>query len=335
MYKFQLSNAVAPNFGLALVVAVVGAGSVPMSASGASNIDFCARTAKLQRLACVTESREETFEARARCINVSDATAREACRAQAREAIAEERSLCKDQLEARLDICELIGGDRYDPSFEPSDFVDPNLIGNGVAPSPYLPLVVGNKWVYQAEADNEEVVVTVTDKTKLIAGVTCRVVNDVVTKDGLLIEDTDDWFAQDVAGNIWYCGEEVKDFEFFEGDNPQAPELVSIDGRFKVGVDGAKPGILVLADPQVGDAYRQEVLLGEAEDVVEVVSITGSAVTPGADCDGDCLVTRDTSPLDPDSVENKFYALGVGPILEINLEDGSRLELIEFLPAAN
>jgi hypothetical protein len=180
------------------------------------------------------------------------------------------------------------------------------------------------QWVL--EGGDEVITDTVTDETKLIEGVTCRVVRDVVEEDGVLIELTDDWYAQDLAGNVWYCGELARNFESFEGDAPEDPELVDIEGSFKVGRDGAKPGILMLANPQVGVAYRQEVALGDAEDVAEVTSITGTEAVPAASCDGDCVVTRDFTPLEPGGDEMKYYAPGVGLILEVDAE-GNRVEL--------
>ena len=170
---------------------------------------------------------------------------------------------------------------------------------------------------------------TVTDKIKLIEGVTCRVVLDVVEEDGVVIEITDDWFAQDLDGNVWYCGESARDFETFEGDDPEEPELVKIEGSFKAGRVGAKSGIIMLADPQVGDSYREEVALGEAEDFAQVTSITGTESVPAVSCDADCLVTDNFTPIEPGVIEVKYYAPGVGLILEM-VPGGPRVELVEF-----
>ena len=109
---------------------------------------------------------------------------------------------------------------------------------------------------------------------------------------------------------------------------PDDPELVEIEGSFKAGRDGDQPGILLPFSPQVGDAYRQEMSLGNAEDAAEVISITGSETAPAASCLNDCLVTRDFTPLDPEVEENKYYAPGVGLILET--DEGDRTELVEF-----
>ncbi|MGI9336199.1 MAG: hypothetical protein ACR2RL_23880, partial [Gammaproteobacteria bacterium] len=289
---------------------------------------FCTYTARLTRQACSFEMWEEWLSARASCLNVSGRGARRECLADARVERSEARSLCDDQLEARRDTCDIVGEQRYDPDFDPDNFVDPDEIGVSVEPNPYLPLVPGYRWTYRA--GDETVVVEVKDQTKLIEGVTCRVVNDVVRDDGNLVEDTDDWFAQDLQGNVWYCGEEVKDYEYFEGDVPSRQELVAIDGSFKIGRDGARAGILVLANPSVGDSYRQEFLLGEAEDVVEVLSVTATESAPGGACDGDCLQTRDFTPIDPEANEYKYYAPGVGLIVEVDLITGDRLELVDF-----
>ena len=102
-----------------------------------------------------------------------------------------------------------------------------------------------------------------------------------------------------------------------------------IDGSFKVGRDGAKGGILVLANPAVGDAYRQEVALGDAEDAVEVLSLAGDETSEFVDCENSCLVTRDFTPLEPEAEENKYYLPGIGLILEVD-DEGNRTELVDF-----
>ena len=145
---------------------------------------------------------------------------------------------------------------------------------------------------------------------------------DVVSADGGLIEDTDDYFTQDVDGNVWYFGELSKGFE--NGD------LASLEGSWRAGVDGALPGIIMKATPAVGDTYRQEFAFGDAEDAAEVLSLTGSATTPGASCAGTCIVTRDFTPIEPDAAEQKYYAPGVGLILELGVETGERVELTSF-----
>ena len=316
-----------------LAVVLVFVTFVPEAFSGGHD-QFCSATSETAFTACGKDAEDDLYISRAICINISNNGARKRCLRDADSAFEEAQDECEDQLDAREEVCDLIGQARYEPDFDPDNFVDPDDIGGAVEPNPYLPLVVGNQWVY--EGGGEIVTVTVLDKTKLIDGVTCRVVNDVVEEmdddgePGNLVEDTDDWFAQHVNGDVHYCGELARDFEYPEGDDPEEAELVTIDGSFKAGRDGAKSGLLVPAMPVVGQGYRQEWALGDAEDVVEVISVTGTASSPFASCTNECLVTRDFSPLDPGSEENKYYAEDVGLILEIDLESGERLELVNF-----
>jgi hypothetical protein len=306
---------------------VVGLGLFGAPVLATAQSTFCTDTANAMLMACRADTEDDFWVATAQCINVSDEAARPACDA---AAVAEKEGSvaeCAAQLVARQEVCGLVGEDRYNPDFSAANFVDPSEIGASVAPNPYFPLRPGTRWVY--EGGEERITVMVTDRTKLIEGVTCLVVNDVVEEDGEIIEDTDDWYAQDLNGNVWYCGEIAKNFETFEGDDPEDAELVDIEGSFKAGREGAKPGIVMLANPQVGNAYRQEAALGDAEDVAQVTSITETEAVLGASCDGNCLVTRDFTPLEPGVNESKYYAPGVGLILEVDAE-GVRVELVEF-----
>jgi hypothetical protein len=164
-------------------------------------------------------------------------------------------------------------------------------------------------------------VVTVLSETKVVMGVACTVVRDVVSVEGEVAEDTIDWYAQDTDGNVWYMGEESKDIE--DG------EVVSTDGSWEAGVDGALPGIIMLVDPHVGDTYRQEFYAGEAEDIGSVLKL-GEIVTVESGTYEDVLVTEDTNPLEPDIVEHKYYAPGVGVVLEELVAGGEeRIELVK------
>jgi len=235
--------------------------------------------------------------------------------------------------EARLGLCEDLDDAAHDPMFGEAfaaNFVDPLEIGKTVPVNPWFPLETGNHWLYLG--DGESIEVTVTGETKLIDGVTCVVVWDVASEDGEIVEITQDWYAQDVAGNVWYCGEIARNFEKFEGDDPEIPELVDIDGSWKAGRDGAEPGILLPFDPQVGDVFRQEVAYGEAEDAVEILSVTADEAAPGGACAANCLMTADFTPLEPDVEENKYYVPGIGLIVEIDTETGERVELELFTP---
>ena len=186
--------------------------------------------------------------------------------------------------------------------------------------NPYWPMAPGSTWVYRE--GEQRVAVTVTNRTKVIDGIEARVVHDLVTEDGARVEDTYDWYAQDEAGNVWYFGEDTKEFE--EG------RVVSTEGSWEAGVDGAQPGVIVPADPTPGLAYRQEFYEGEAEDAAEVLSVDEKVEVPYGAFDH-ALLTKDYTPLDPGLVEHKFYARGVGPVLAIAIAGGAdREELVEF-----
>jgi hypothetical protein len=193
--------------------------------------------------------------------------------------------------------------------------------------NPYWPMTPGSRWVYR-ETDEEgavlRVVVTVTDRTKLIAnGVEARVVRDVVSEDGEPVEITDDWYAQDSAGNIWYMGEDTAEYE--------NGKVVTREGSFEAGVDGAQPGIIMPGDPEPGLAYRQEYYEGEAEDRAKVLSLDAQATVPFGSFDG-VLETEDVNPLSkPPAVEHKYFARDVGPVLAVGISGGGgREELVSY-----
>ncbi len=178
-------------------------------------------------------------------------------------------------------------------------------------------MVPGTRWIYrETDADGTvlEIEVVVTDLTKEIAnGITARVVRDTVTEDGQIIEDTFDWYAQDADGNIWYLGEDTAEFE--DG------ELATRSGSFEAGVDGALPGIMVPGTPVPGLRYRQEYYAGEAEDNGEVLAVD-ERVEIGFGVFEKVLMTADTTGLDPSVLEHKFYAIGIGPVLVIDVGGG-------------
>jgi hypothetical protein len=192
--------------------------------------------------------------------------------------------------------------------------------------NPYWPMTPSSRWVYSetdSEGTRQRVVVTVTDRTKQIAnGVEARVVHDVVTEGGQPVEVTDDWYAQDSAGNIWYMGEDTAEYE--------NGKVVSRKGSFEAGVDGAQPGIIMPADPQVGMTFRQEYYAGEAEDQGEIVLLGQQAEVPAGHY-VDVVMTKDTNPLEPKVLEFKFYAPDVGPVLAVSVSGGSdREELLSY-----
>jgi hypothetical protein len=201
---------------------------------------------------------------------------------------------------------------------DPADFV--RTIDN-----PYWPMAPGSRWVYRAvdaDGSRQRVEVTVTEKTKTILGITATVVHDRVTEGGEVVEDTTDWYAQDNWGGLWYLGEDTTEFE--------NGEAVSKAGSWEAGVDGAQAGLLIPPSPEVGMSYRQEFYAGEAEDLGRILSLDERVEVPFGSYD-EVLMTRDWTPLEPDVLEHKFYAKGVGPVLELGLSGGvAREELIRF-----
>jgi hypothetical protein len=203
-------------------------------------------------------------------------------------------------------------------SLDPADFTGP-------IDHPYWPMRAGSTWEYSevdAEGTVQRVDVTVTDQTKEILGIQATVVHDVVTEGGEIKEDTFDWYAQDSKGNLWYLGEDTKEYE--------NGKVVSTKGSWEAGVDGAQPGIILPANPEAGMVYREEYLKGEAEDAARVLSVDELAQVPFGSFDH-VLMTKNYTPLVPDLLDYKFYARGIGLVLAIAVSGGSdREELLTY-----
>lgn len=205
----------------------------------------------------------------------------------------------------------------YAPVIDPANYV-------AVIDNPYMPLIPRTTLIYdgKTEKGNEHNEVYVSSETKVILGVTCIVVKDSVMVDGALEEQTLDWYAQDKQGNVWYFGEDSKDY-----DNG---EVISTKGSWEAGVDGALPGIVMKANPSVGETYRQEYYTGEAEDWAVVLSLSESVSLPIGSY-SDMLMTNEWSALDtPPVYEHKYYAKGVGFVMTKYLEGGFELKLTEI-----
>ena len=210
------------------------------------------------------------------------------------------------------------GGD-YQPTLRAEDAVD-------VVDNPYFPLPVGARWVYEGTSDGEpeRIVVEVLAETRRVMGIDAVVVRDQAFVAGELAEDTLDFFTQDGDGNVWYLGEETAEYE--DG------VVTTTAGSFQAGVDGALPGLIMPGAPEVGAAYRQEYYLGEAEDMGEILAVGGTATVPFGSFT-DVVTTRDWTPLEPEVVEEKRYAPGVGFIAAVTAEGGEAgIELVEFEP---
>ena len=178
--------------------------------------------------------------------------------------------------------------------------------------NPWWPMSPGTRWVYRETNPDGTVqrdVVEVLMKTKLVAnGIRARAVSDVATEDGSPVEITEDWYAQDRCGNVWYLGEATTEYE---NGKP-----TSTEGSFEAGVDGAQPGVIVPAKPRPGLRFRQEYYRGHAEDVGQIFSLREQVEVPYRYFrPGTILLSRDLNPLEPRVLEYKFYARGIGPVL--------------------
>ena len=289
----------------------------------------CYETSGFARKACYDSAHEANNLALGKCKNVAKNNQAD-CRATARQDLRLAIQECNNQFDARQEVCKELGGGLYDPNIGIQNFV-PNPSGNT-----YFPLTPAT-YTYTSYAPNgtvtEKGIVTVTDQTRQILGVTCRVVRDIVKDPGdNVTEDTTDWYAQDVNGNVWYFGEIAQQFE--------GGILVGIEGSWTAGKEGAKPGYIMLANPKKGDVYRQEFALGDAEDMARVVEIGLSTIPLPSGVNlpngvtGPYLHTQDFSAPEPGSVlegqyEDKYYAPGVGLVLTI-APDGTKEVLESF-----
>lgn len=202
----------------------------------------------------------------------------------------------------------------YNPAILASNFSNPTALTN-----PYFPIQVGKKYIYEGQTEDgfERIEIELTSQTKTVMGIACAVVRDRVWVDKVLVEDTDDWYAQDNNGTVWYMGEYVTDY------NPDG-SIKSHGGAWEAGVDDAKAGIQMLASPAVGMKYRQEYYFDEAEDEAEIVE-TGKTVTIPLDTYKNCIVIKEWTELEPGHFGQKIYAPGIGMI-----QDGNNIRLVKI-----
>lgn len=210
----------------------------------------------------------------------------------------------------------------YNPDINPDDFT--TSIDNK-----YLRLPVGRKLYYEEQtADGlENIIIEIEPGTKKIMGVTTIIYRDTVSVDGVLVEDTRDYLAQDKDGNVWYFGEDV--------DNYENGTLQDHSGSWVAGVDGAEPGIWIKAENKAGDSYKQEYFKGEAEDMRDVVAVNQTVVTK-AKTYTDCVKMYDWTPLAPDAKEYKYYCPEVAAeVVTENAETNEIAELVKIEEPGN
>ncbi len=173
--------------------------------------------------------------------------------------------------------------------------------------NPWFPLKPGTTFVYAGEKEGQggRDIVTVTNRTKVIDGVRCTAVSDRLYVHGRLAERTTDWYAQDARGNVWYFGEATAELN-------KAGQVTSREGSWQSGVDGARAGTFMPAHPKVGQSFRQEYFKGHAEDHFAVVRVSDRS-----------LLTKEWTPLEPDTLDHKFYIRGTGLVKEETVKGGN------------
>jgi hypothetical protein len=289
-------------------------GFTPAAIVLAEQIDFCQLTSQKALLSCRAGAESDLQLALGKCENVSDPAARQNCQLQALADHQTALALCDAQFTVRQTGCRRLGSQPYDPPIDPDNFV--NKVDN-----PYFPLPPGTVYISEGHTSvgfvHSEFFVT--RKTLQILGVTTVEVHDTVFTNGVLTEDTLDWFAQDRAGNVWYFGENTEELI---GGRPS-----TLAGTFTAGVNGAKPGIIMEAHPAIGDFYRQEFALGNAEDFADVQSLSDTVTVP-AGTFTHCLKSRETTPLEPSLNEAKWFAPGIGHVLTKDLTNGDEIKLV-------
>jgi hypothetical protein len=194
--------------------------------------------------------------------------------------------------------------------------------------NPYYGPGAGQTYIYSGNeiggSAEEEIIIQRRTTTKDVMGITCIIHHDIVYLDTILIEDTDDWLAQDDEGNLWYLGEFVKNYDEVTGN------FLDNDGSWEAGIDGALPGYWLPVSPTVGQHYHQEYYAGEAEDEAEVVSVD-ETVTTTMGTFTNCLVTKDFTRFEANVIEYKYYAPNIGLIKEEKFEEGELVEVLELV----
>jgi hypothetical protein len=280
-----------------------------------NNAGACDQTTQAAAKACDFSAQNDFWIAVGSCDNLADAGKKVACNKQAQSDLQSAKGDCQAQTAARQQLCQELGQAPNDPKIDPQNFV--KNISN-----PFLPLKPGTVYVYDISGSpGGTEIFFVTRDTINILGVTCVVVHDTSRISGQVEEDTFDYFAQDKQGNVWYFGEDTTQL--------QDGVVVGVEGSWRAGVNGAKPGIIMKAKPKVGDVYRQEFALGTAEDAAKVVALDQKVEVPFGSFNN-ALKTLEFTSLEPDLRENKYYVPGVGNVLVIDLVTGKRDELVRI-----
>ena len=306
--------------------------TIPMIAAGLLSMTAVASTAHAQQLratalgacdkttiavhaSCNLSANADYNLSLGKCENDSSSSAKQKCQDNAARFLAEGTALCTAQAKGRQSVCNGLGQAAFDPKINPADFSS-NVTNR------FFPLKPGTVQVYKS--GNSEVTVTVTSKTFKVAGVDCIVVHDVNRVDGEIEEDTLDYYAQDSKGNVWYFGEDTVSYQ--DG-------IADTHGSWRAGLNGARPGIIMPAQPALNKLGRLEFLLGEAEDMAVFIG-KGETVDVPFGIFKNALKSRETTPIEPELLEHKYYVPGIGIVLSVNVRTGEREALVDFTPGS-
>jgi hypothetical protein len=210
-------------------------------------------------------------------------------------------------------------GTSYHPAINPADFTS-------AVTNPWFPLRPGTTFVYTGTKDGKPALDTyhASRATAKIDGVTTRVVLDRLFLDGVLEEQTTDYYAQDRCGNVWYFGEDTETLD-------RSGRVTDRSGSFHAGANGAEPGVFMQANPQLGRRFRQEWSPGQAEDTYRAVQQNASvSISHGHYTNA--LRTEETTALEPGVLDNKYYVSGVGEVEEVAVKGPTeKLILVDVL----
>ena len=204
--------------------------------------------------------------------------------------------------------------------FNPANF------GRDAIDNKWFPLTPGTTLVYKGTKDGRKAtdIFHVSHRRRMIDGVSCVAVEDTLTLNGRIGEKTTDWYAQDVHGNVWYMGERTAEYD-------RLGNVVSTEGSWQAGVDGAEPGVFMPSHPHVGDTFRQEFFPGHAEDHFRVMSLDASVSAPYQSFTG-TLRSREWTPLEPGVRDAKYYVAGIGEVKEVTVRGPlEELNLVQII----
>jgi uncharacterized membrane protein len=301
-------------------VAIAAAFAITTS-SQSSPTRYCSQTAQTLFSACTSQVTADSLVKKAACGNISDDSQREGCLDELRDTRDEGKDECKDQRDWRLEACDILGEDRYDPDLTAVALRRPKTPG---APNPYFPLQVGNRWEYLGGGERNTV--EIVNETKLIEGVTCLVGRDLVFEDDELHEATDDWYRQAKDGRLVLRARRARTTNL-RGRRPDAAGADQHGGSFKAGRARPSPASSSWRVPTWG-MFTGGISPGQRRDVTVILTSTYSygqnaeldQLVPQAlverFCKANCCGTRNFSLLEPGGLERKYYARGIGVILE-------------------